>query len=156
MGNDISYIYDKEKGHSDIQIVDNDIYLGDELRTSIEFSMFSDARTAISPETNIQNAIDLLGGWWADSFEDEPLGSEAWIYDRAKITNETINGLSETYTNSIKGLVDDGVAEIATVTASRSTESIDSIIVEATIKRPQEQAETFKWAFAWGDIENAV
>ena len=154
--NDVSYTFDCLKKHSDIQIVNNDIFLGDELITSFEFSMFSNSRTAISPETNVQDTINVLSGWWADTFEDEPLGSEAWIYDRSKITQDTLNGLSDAYTKSLEWAVSDGVVEFVTVTVVKSTRVQNAIEVTASFNKPQQQTETFKWQFAWEDIENAV
>lgn len=153
---DVSYFFDCLKGFADIQIVDNDIFLGDELRTAVEFSMFSEARTAISPETNVQDSIAILSGWWADTFADQPLGSEAWIYRRRKITLDTLNGLSEAYTKSLQWLIDDGVVETATVTAVKSSKIPNTIEILASFVKPNQQTETFKWEFAWEDVGNAV
>lgn len=153
---DVSYVYNCEKGLLDIQFVGNDILLANELETAVSVSMFSEARTALPTETNIQDAISLLSGWWADSFTDEPLGSEAWIYRRSKIVNETLNGLIETYTKSLQWLIDDGVAESVVVTAVKSEKIPNTIEIVARIVKPDEQTETFKWAFAWGDIRDAI
>lgn len=154
--NDVSYIYDCQKGSLDIKIVDNDIFLGDDLQTAISISMFSEARTALPIETNTKESISVLSGWWADSFEDQPLGSEAWIYRRAKITQETLEGLSEAYTNSLQWLIDDGVVEALTVTAVKSETIPNTIEIVVRVSKPQQQDETFKWEFAWEDVGNAI
>lgn len=153
---DVSYVYNCDNGLLDIQLVDNDILLANELETAVSVSMFSEARTDLPTETNIQDAISELSGWWADTFEDEPLGSEAWIYRRSKIVNETLNGLIETYTKSLQWLIDDGVAESVVVTAVKSLKIPNTIEILASITKPNEQTDTFKWAFAWGDIRDAV
>jgi len=148
---DVSYIFDKFKNFSDIKIVDGDIFLGDELQTAIEFSAFSNARTDVSPEDGVQDSISKLQGWWADSLEDEPLGSEAWIYRRTKIVNETLNGLKEKWGAGVQWLIDDGVVASIDITVVKSSKI--AIASNFRIIKPDTTLQNFSYEFAWEELK---
>jgi len=149
---DVSFIFDCEKGYSDIQIENGDIKIGDELQTAVEMSMFTDARALTNPEPRVRKTIDALRGWWADAIDDEVLGSLYWIYSRRKQTQEVLNGVAEAFRDSLQWLIDDGVASVITVVNEWA--DTDRMNVTVTIEKPNDSDVTFTWGFVWDELFN--
>jgi len=148
---DVSFIFDRQKGYSDIKLVDGDVLLADELQTSVEMSMFTRARALRNPEPRVVKTIDALQGWWADALDDEQLGSLYWLYLRSKQTQEVLNGVSEAFEQSLQWLIDDGVASSVSVTNQwRGDNKTMDVLVQ--IVRPDESSANYTWNFAWESL----
>ena len=108
---DIVLTYDPENFLIDLAIVDNDLLADDGLYTCIIISLYTD-RQAISgdviPDAAIGQASDARG-WWADWFNDSPLGSRLWLLWREKQMNSVLK-LAEGYARqALNWLLEDGL-----------------------------------------------
>lgn len=149
---DLSFIYDPEKGHSDMQIVDGDFLIADDLQTAVEISLFSDRRARDSEVDTIQAGRKQRvsrKGYWANSFKENIQGSALWILYRGKRSQETLELGEKTATESLQHLVTNGVASKAAVECSFDGENL---VVVAIITKPDGQ-EKFNYSFAWDELE---
>jgi len=147
---DVSFLINPKTGIADIKIVDGDIYLGDELQTAVQLSLFTDARALINPEPRTESVVSALRGWWADSQNIEPLGSLFWTFKREKQTQNVLNGVNEAFTNALQWLIDDGVASEINVETTWSTTIAMAISVQ--IIKPNTADTNFSWEFAWSQF----
>lgn len=149
---DVSFIYDSEKGYSDIQIVDGDILLADTLQTSVEISLFTDRRATTAEAQIVQRGIkerQSRRGYWANFFKDNAQGSGLWLLQREKKTQETLSRAKTFCNDSLAWLVSDGIAQsVATETSFDG----DALIISVSIAKPDGQDAGFKYNFAWDSL----
>jgi phage gp46-like protein len=98
-------------GEYDIVITENDLESDDGLETAVSISLFSDRRV-----TDDELPFDEKSkrGWWADMFSDingDKIGSRLWTMDRSKILPETLRKSEDYCRESLKWLIDDGIAD---------------------------------------------
>lgn len=125
-----------DEGVYDLQIGDDgDIVTSDSLDTAILVSLFTDARADASEVADSAKRRGWIGNESTPGIE---MGSKLWLYDQARVTRETINGVRDATQDALQWLVDDGLA-VSVRTAA--TASADGITVEVVIERPSGQVE---------------
>ena len=117
----------------------------DDLKTAVLVSLFTD-RVAPPDSTLPANDPDPRG-WWADTYEDEPIGSLLWMLCRAKKSDaKAVLLQARTYCQqALQWLLRTGVAATVDVTTLWITPTALGILV--VIKMPS--GEAFPYAWTW-------
>jgi phage gp46-like protein len=90
--------------HFDAQ---GDIETADQLNTAILMSLFCERRAASSE----MPAPELRRGWIGNvSTPGIEIGSKLWLYEQARVTKSTLNGIASEALNGLNWLVEDGIA----------------------------------------------
>jgi phage gp46-like protein len=130
-------------GTYDFQISDDgDIKTAEAFDAAIITSLFTDARASQSEVSPSQ----LRRGWIGnESTPDFEIGSKLWLYDQARLTQNTVNGVIDAAQQSLQWLVSDSIpATNTTIAVSVSATAFVSggtIQLEITIERPNSQTE---------------
>jgi phage gp46-like protein len=93
-------------------------------------------------------------GWWADPYNDQPLGSNLWQLERAKKTRDTL-GLAQRYAaEALQWLVDDGVAKEIVVNTAWLGAAIGSTLlgIGIAIVKPDGSVTRFTFGWAWQSL----
>jgi len=165
---DIAYLYDSEKGFSDMKIIGGDFLLCDSprfdpttskdilkssLQVAVELALFTDRRATTEEIRDFQQGrIERISrrGYWANTYKDNRQGSGLWLLSRAKRTQTTLSK-AETYcTDSLQWMIDVGVIESVDPSASYSGEAL---VLQINITKPDGQGYEFRWQFTWDGIE---
>ena len=85
-----------------------DIATGDQLDTALLMSLFCERRAAESE----MPVPELRRGWIGNAVTpDFEIGSKLWLYEQARITRTTLNGITAEALAGLNWLVEDGIAE---------------------------------------------
>lgn len=120
----------------------NDLQVGQELKTAILVSMFTDARAAVADVPNINSD---RRGWWAAN-----LGSLLWLLQRAKATLRNLEKGIEYIKNSLNWLLQKGIASKIEVTGQIQN------LYKFTFQIKITKAENSKYDYLWNDIETEL
>ena len=113
-----------------------DILTEDFFDTSILMSLFCERR-AIASE---MPASHLRRGWIGnESTPGFEIGSKVWLYEQARLTRATLNGINSVIKEALQWMIDDNIA--LEVAASSTLSRNNSITVEVTITRPNSKVE---------------
>ena len=107
--------------------------------TSLQVSIFAERRAA---ESEVPDAIRRRG-WIGNTLSDIPdfeIGSKIWLYEQAKLTNDTLNGVLDAATTATQWLIDDGFATNITATIVGDSPA-SSISLKMTIFADSSQVE---------------
>ena len=117
----------------------------DDLKTAVLLSLFSD-RVAPPDWTPPANDPDPRG-WWADTYEDEPVGSRLWMLRRAKKSDaKTVLLQAKTYgLEALAWMPRTGVAASVDVTTLWITPT--ALGIQVVIRKPSGEAFAFSWAW---------
>jgi phage gp46-like protein len=108
LSGDILLLWDNNNAIGDWQLADGDLQTGQDLETACLVSLFTDKLA--TPDYMPTDGTTDRRGWWADPYNDQPLGSNLWQLARAKKTRDTL-GLARTYAlDALQCLITDGVA----------------------------------------------
>ena len=113
---DISTIWNVDTGVGDWSVSGGALASGDDLETAVLISVFSD-RLADDDDVLPDGSTDRRG-FWGDEDEDVPLGSRLWLLGRSRLTADVANTAKIYIEESLKWLIDDGVATSVKVTMS--------------------------------------
>jgi phage gp46-like protein len=106
---DIQVLWDNTNALGDWGLAQGDLQTGQDLETACLVSLFTDALA--TPDFIPTDGTGDRRGWWADTYEVTPPGSNLWQLDRAKKTRDTL-GAARGYTlDALQWLIDDGVAK---------------------------------------------
>lgn len=142
---DIYIAWDNNQALGDWALADGDLQTGQDLETACLVSLFTD-RLATPDFVPTDGTTDRRG-WWADLYEDRPLGSNLWQLERAKKTRQTL-GLAQRYAqDALQWLIDDGVASTLLVNTQWITATMLGIAVAIT--RPNGSQTRFMFGWAW-------
>jgi phage gp46-like protein len=124
----------------DIALGESDVLLDESILSAVLVSLFCDA-----------NADDLLPGerrgYWADEDAQRPVGSLLWVLDRAKATQETRARARDAAEDSLRWMIDEGIAEQITVDATYERPDflrLDILITRGTSRRHQSLWDAFE------------
>ncbi|OGO02359.1 MAG: hypothetical protein A2Y72_02200 [Chloroflexi bacterium RBG_13_53_26] len=85
-----------------------DIATADQLDTALLMSLFCERRAAESE----MPVPELRRGWIGNvATPDFEIGSKLWLYEQARITRTTLNGITAEALAGLNWLVEDGIAE---------------------------------------------
>ncbi|MEA9997044.1 MULTISPECIES: phage GP46 family protein [unclassified Pseudomonas] len=111
---DISTVWNVDTGMGDWSVSGGALASGDDLETAVLISVFSD-RLAGDDDVLPDGSTDRRGFWGDD---DVPLGSKLWLLDRSRLTTDVANTAKIYIEESLKWIIDDGVASSVKVTMS--------------------------------------
>jgi phage gp46-like protein len=120
----------------------------DGLETAVILSLFTDRRA--NADDKIPAGSKDLRGWWGDSFADvknDKIGSRLWLLSREKQLPAVLTRAQQYAEESLKWLVDDGVAESASVVASNPRDGI--LALGVSIARPEHPVTQFRFETFW-------
>lgn len=121
----------------DLQIEEEAIQFDEGLETAVLISLFSDRRITVEKLPDLETD---RRGWWADTIseiENDKIGSELWLYDREKITTQTLVGLSQACEDALNWLVEDGVADNIEVESLVNVSDPYRVDISILIYRPK-------------------
>lgn len=144
---DIYIRWDNANADGDWMLADGDLQSGQDLETACLVSLFTDrlATADFIPTDGTSNRR----GWWADPYNDQPLGSNLWQLERAKKTRDTL-ALARRYADdALQWLVDDGIAKEVLVNTSWLGPAAGSTILGIAIAILQPDGSVTRFTFAW-------
>lgn len=115
---DIALFQDKVTGIFDIAFEGGDFVTVNNFDTSLQVSLFSDARANASQVPR----VELRRGWWGNQFSadfpDFAIGSLLWLLRQSRKTTDTLNSAIDFAQNALQWLVTDNHAQNVTVTGA--------------------------------------
>jgi len=124
------------KGLFDFSLTtDGDILTQDFFDTAILMSFFCERRAASSEVQVSRNRRGWVGNESTPGFE---IGSKIWLYEQARITRTTLNGVVNAANDSLNWMIDD---KIAISRSASATTTIDGITLTVDIARPNSRVE---------------
>jgi phage gp46-like protein len=128
-------------------LADGDIQTGQDLETACLVSLFTDKLA--TPDFVPTDGTTDRRGWWADIYNDLPLGSNLWQLERAKKTRDTL-GLARRYAaDALQWLVTDGVAQRVDVDTQWLGNVYGSTFLGIRIVITQPDGSVTRFAFGW-------
>jgi phage gp46-like protein len=132
-------VWNNSIGEADLDDDDGVLLRGDPLVTSYFVSLFT-RRQVIADATQLPS---VPNGWWADSIQEQPLGSRLWTLRNAKISQETLVLMELFSDEALAWWLTDGVAVAVTNAASRTGLTTVQLRTDAT--RP----DGGRWQHVW-------
>jgi phage gp46-like protein len=133
-------------------LADGDLQTGQDLETACLVSLFTDKLA--TPDFVPTDGTTDRRGWWADVYNDLPLGSNLWQLERAKKTRDTL-GLARRYAaDALQWLVTDGVAQSVTVDTQWLGNAYGSTFlgIRIVILKPDSSVTRFAFGWAWDNL----
>ena len=149
---DIAIAWDVQNGRGDWHVQNGGLAIdAGGLTSAVLVSLFTDGRAP--DDVALLDGSDDRRGWWADTYQEQPIGSLLWLLARAKKTDATsLLRRAENYCNAaLAWLVTDGIAQ--TVTAAARWISGTAMGIRIVITEPTGSGTTtFDYSFAWNGI----
>lgn len=149
---DIAAQWDNVNALGDWVIADGDLQTGQDLETACLVSLFTDKLA--TPDFAPTDGTTDRRGWWADPYNDQPLGSNLWQLDRAKKTRDTL-GLARRYAqDALQWLVTDDVAASVEVDTRWLGNPVGSTMlgIAIAITKPDGTMTRFVYGWAWDNL----
>ena len=149
---DVLVQWDNLNTIGDWALADGDLQSGQDLETAVLVSLFTD-RLA-TPDFVPTDGTSDRRGWWADPYNDRPLGSNLWQLERAHKTRNTL-GLAQRYASeALQWLVTDGVAQAVAVDTQWLTPSGAGtfLAIRIVITSPDGSMTRFTYGWAWDNL----
>lgn len=115
---DAALHFDAEAGHFDLALDGVDLARDGGLQSAVIVSLFSD-RLAGADDA-LPTSADDRRGWWADHYASDPIGSRLWLLSREKMLPAVAQAAEAYARESLKWLLDTGIAKNVDVSASLS------------------------------------
>lgn len=135
-----------DKQDFDLVFKDGDLVLSDSLHMSVILSIASFCRNESYEGAAILEPS--IGGWWADSINEIPIGSRLWTLFRNKLDKVNLDNANELVKESLKWMVDDGVAKEVNVSSGFGKDRNTAEFVIDIVK-PSGDKEQFKYETNW-------
>lgn len=149
---DITVTWNAILGRGDWSFSNGDLTTGNDLQSAVLISLFTDGR---APDDYVPtDGTNDRRGWWADTYEDRPIGSLLWTLERSKKVGATslLTTARNTCLSALQWLLDDGVASSLNVQTAWLRSDVLGITVE--IFEPANLT-PFRYAFAWSTAATA-
>jgi phage gp46-like protein len=148
LSGDILILWDNAAALGDWGLAEGDLQTGQDLETACLVSLFTDKLA--TPDFAPTDGTSDRRGWWADPYNDQPLGSNLWQLERAKKTRDTL-GLARRYAeDALRWLVDDGVAkQIGVNTGWLGAGASTTLGIGIAIVKPDGSVTRFTFGWAW-------
>jgi phage gp46-like protein len=145
---DIYILWDNGNAQGDWTLAVGDLQTGQDLETACLVSLFTDKLA--TPDFVPTDGSSDRRGWWADPYNDQPLGSNLWQLERAKKTRDTL-GLAQRYAaDALQWLIDDGVAKDIVINASWLGGAGSTMLgIGIAIVKPDGSVTRFTFGWAW-------
>ena len=145
---DIRVLWDNGQGIGDWELADGDLQTGQDMETACLVSLFSD-RLATPDHTPSDGSGDRRG-WWADTYEDNPIGSNIWQLERAKKTRDTLGQARSFALVALQWLIDDGLAKLVLCNTMWAAPNLLGIAL--AIIKPDGTTSRFAFGWAWNNL----
>jgi phage gp46-like protein len=149
---DVLLQWDNLNTIGDWVLADGDLQIGQDLETACLVSLFTDKLA--TPDFTPTDGTSDRRGWWADPYNDRPLGSNLWQLERAHKTRNTL-GLAQRYASeAMQWLVADGVAKAVAVDTQWLTPSGAGtfLAIRIVITQPDGSMTRFTYGWAWDNL----
>ncbi len=149
---DVLVQWDNLNTIGDWALAEGDLQSGQDLETAVLVSLFTD-RLA-TPDFVPTDGTSDRRGWWAEPYNDRPLGSNLWQLERAHKTRDTL-GLAQRYASeALQWLVTDGVAQAVAVDTQWLTPSGAGtfLAIRIVITQPDGSMTRFTYGWAWDNL----
>ena len=148
---DILVLWDNSNAIGDWDLAAGDLQTGQDLETACLVSLFTDKLA--TPDFVPTDGTTDRRGWWADPYNDQPLGSNLWQLQRAKKTRDTL-GLARTYAlDALQWLITDGVAaQVDCNTMWLGGAGSTALGIAIAIIKPDGSLTRFTFAWAWAGL----
>lgn len=143
---DIGLFIDEQDLTMDLAIENHDLATDTGLRTAVIISLFTDRRV---DREDLPVGATSLGGWFGDAFpevEGDQVGSRLWLLQREKRSVETLRRAEEYSEEALQWMIEDGVAD--SVTATASWDSKGFLVLEIEVQKPDD-ALNFRYNVQW-------
>lgn len=149
---DVLIQWDNTYTIGDWTLADGDLQTGQDLETACLVSLFTDKLA--TPDFRPTDGTTDRRGWWADPYNEQPLGSNLWQLERAHKTRDTL-GLARRYAqDALQWLVADGVAaSVAVDTRWLGNETGSTMLgIAIAITKPDGSMTRFVFGWAWDNL----
>lgn len=149
---DVLVQWDNRATIGDWVLADGDLQSGQDLETACLVSLFTDKLA--TPDFHPTDGTSDRRGWWADPYNDQPLGSNLWQLERAHKTRNTL-GLAQRYASeALQWLVADGVAQAVAVDTQWLQPSGGGtfLAIRIVITQPDGSMTRFTYGWAWDNL----
>jgi phage gp46-like protein len=147
-GGDIRVIWDNTRTLGDWGLAEGDLETGQDFETACLVSIFSDRRA--TPDFTPTDGTTDRRGWWADPYNDEPLGSNIWQFERAKKLRSTLGDARRYTLDALQWLIDDGVAK--TIDCDTRWITATMLGINVAIIKPDGSETRFRYGWAWDGL----
>ena len=138
-------LYRREDGNFDLCYDDGDLLMGKSLENSVLVSIGSDAREAGKKFKNVLQD----DGWWGEStFEGDQWGSKLHELFKKRFDSNLILLANQYVEESLRWLVDDGVADSV---SSNSSKDSKALYISITVSKGG-QTENYRYEFLWSEV----
>lgn len=149
---DVLVQWDNINTLGDWVLADGDLQTGQDLETACLVSLFTDKLA--TPDFTPTDGTTDRRGWWADPYNDAPLGSNLWQLERAHKTRDTL-GLAQRYaSDALQWLVTDGVAAAVAVDTQwlQPAGGGTFLGIRIVITSPDGSMTRFTYGWAWDNL----
>lgn len=149
---DILVRWDNLNTIGDWVLAEGDLQSGQDLETACLVSLFTDKLA--TPDFVPTDGTTDRRGWWADPYNDQPLGSNLWQLDRAHKTRNTL-GLAQRYASeALQWLITDGVAQAVAVDTQwlQPAGGGSFLAIRIVITSPDGSMTRFTYGWAWDNL----
>lgn len=144
----------------DILQNDYDLETGDQLKTAVWMSLFSDRRALT--DDRLPDFEGERRGWWGDSYADpddaalesDRIGSRLWLLQRESLTAHTVERARQYAQESLSWLVSDGIAAKVDVQVQRVfSQGIHTLGAVIMIQLNNGEQMTFGFDDLWAQLK---
>ena len=147
-GGDIRILWDNNNALGDWGLASGDLETGQDLETACLVSLFSDMLA--TPDFTPTDGTTDRRGWWADPYNEEPLGSHIWQLERAKKTRTTLGDARRYTLDALHWLIEDGVAK--QIFCNTMWLSSTMLGIAVAIIKPDGTQTRFMFGWAWASL----
>ncbi|MEC5343651.1 phage GP46 family protein [Brenneria populi] len=149
MMTDIKTVWIVDEARGDWELSRGDLSKGDDLRTAILISLFTDRQARSDDDYDGSDRR----GWWGDSGAGYNIGSRLWLLNRQKLTTKTAQRAEDYAAEALKWLIDDGV--VASIAAEAQIVHPSRLYLTITYQKPGQDQASIKFYWVWEQI-NAI
>jgi phage gp46-like protein len=146
---DFAIVWNPETYSGDWDVTAGDMALDPGgLRSAVLLSIFTD-RVAPPGYVAPAGSPNDRRGYWADSYEDAPIGSLLWTLDRSKKTGDLalLSQAQGFCKDALQWLIDAGI--VGSVVTSATWLNSTAIGLQVILTQPNAPQQTFNFAYAW-------
>lgn len=143
---DISLVWDPPNARADIQMNGARVQTGDDLHTALLISLFTDQVADPSDFLPDDEKADPRG-WWADTYENDQIGSRLWQAFWRVRNQDTLNWARDTAQRALQWMIDDGVA--ASVDVAPSFYGSGGLALQIAVTEPSGRVSPYR--FVWNN-----
>lgn len=126
----------------ELDLTKGDLTKDDGLETAVAISLFTDQRVS---SDELPSGETSKRGWFGDLFpevDQDKIGSKLWLLERSKRVTETLRKFEDYCREALQWLIEDGVSDSITVTASYDENF--HLSCEIKISRPKNRESRFQ------------